>query len=124
MALDNLISVQFSSEELSKIEQALGMLIEVLKPKSVNLNADERRQYGSIADRNKIFVDKCKAYMEQDPSTIPPTLDKAEFDKDYTARQQLQEPLRKLNRLHEMVTDTKILLDFDNYHAAFPIITI
>ena len=75
-------------------------------------------QYGSIADKNKVFVDKCKAYMEQDPATVPNTLNKHEFDKDYKARQQMEEPLRMVLRIAEMLSDTKILLDFDNYNGS------
>lgn len=117
MPLDNLISLEFTSEQLQKVEQALTALTEVFAPKSVNLTPEQRRQYGSIADRNKVFVDKCKAYIDQDPTTLPPTISKAEFDKDYIAREQLLAPLRRLQRISEMINDTKILLDFDNYNA-------
>ena len=118
MAIDNMISVDFSDQELNKIENALNEVLQVLSGKVINLTPEERTQYGSIGDKNKIFVDKCKAYMEQDPTTVPNTLDKHEFDKDYKARQQMEEPLKKLNRITEMLMDTKILLDFDNYNGS------
>ncbi|PID88048.1 MAG: hypothetical protein CSB06_02180 [Bacteroidia bacterium] len=118
MALDNLISLTLSDEEISKIEQALAMLNEVLQDKAINLTPDERRQYGSIADRNRVLVDKCKMYMEQNPHTVPGILDKAEFDRDYKARQQLEIPLKQLMLVIEKMRDTKTLLDHDNYHAA------
>ena len=118
MAIDNMISVDFSDQELNKIENALNEVLQVLSGKVINLTPEERTQYGSIGDKNKIFVDKCKAYMEQDPTTVPNTLDKHEFDKDYKARQQMEEPLKKLSRITEMLMDTKILLDFDNYNGS------
>ncbi len=118
MALDNLISVSFTPDELTQITTALQQIDTVLQGKAVNLTPDERRQYGSIADRNKTLVDKCKTYMEQAPDTLPPTIDKTEFDADYTARQQLDTPLKHLNRITEKITDTKILLDHDNYNCA------
>ena len=118
MAIDNMISVDFSDQELNKIENALNEVLQVLSGKVINLTPEERKQYGSIADKNKVFVDKCKAYMEQDPTTVPNTLDKHEFDKDYKARQQMEEPLKKLSRITEMLMDTKILLDFDNYNGS------
>ena len=92
--------------------------MQLLSGKVVNLSPEERMQYGSIADKNKVFVDKCKAYMEQDPATVPNTLNKHEFDKDYKARQQMEEPLRMVLRIAEMLSDTKILLDFDNYNGS------
>ena len=113
-----MISVEFTEQELTKIANALNEVMQLLSGKVVNLSPEERMQYGSIADKNKVFVDKCKAYMEQDPTTVPNTLDKHEFDKDYKARQQMEEPLKKLSRITEMLMDTKILLDFDNYNGS------
>lgn len=118
MAIDNMISVEFTEQELTKIANALNEVMQLLSGKVVNLSPEERMQYGSIADKNKVFVDKCKAYMEQDPATVPNTLNKHEFDKDYKARQQMEEPLKKLSRITEMLMDTKILLDFDNYNGS------
>ncbi len=118
MAIDNLISVTLTDEEVQTINEAIASINNVLKDKVVNLTPDERRQYGSIADRNKILVDKCKDYMEQNPETVPTVLDKAEFDHDYKARQQMEQPFRNLARIMEKLQDTKTLLDHDNYHAA------
>lgn len=113
-----MISVEFTEQELTKLANALNEVMQLLSGKVVNLSPDERMQYGSIADKNKVFVDKCKAYMEQDPATVPNTLNKHEFDKDYKARQQMEEPLRMVLRIAEMLSDTKILLDFDNYNGS------
>ncbi|HAT64896.1 MAG TPA: hypothetical protein DCS66_09875 [Flavobacteriaceae bacterium] len=118
MALDNLLSISFTQQELDQITAAVDSLNQVLDGKVVNLSPEERQQYGSIADRNKILVDKCKAYMEQAPETLPRTVDKVEFDNDYIARQQLEIPLRNLNRVVEKLRDTKTLLDHDNFHNA------
>ncbi|WP_229048776.1 hypothetical protein [Chryseobacterium arthrosphaerae] len=65
MALDNLISVSFTTEELSKLDQALQTIGTVLSGKTINLTPEERQQYGSIAEQNKLFVNKVKTYMEQ-----------------------------------------------------------
>lgn len=118
MALDNVISVEFSSEELKKISDALTAIEEVMKGKSVNLTPDERQQYGRIADRNKLLVDKCKTYMELKPQVMPPTLDKAEFDKDYLVRTQIDPLMKRINVLQTVFSDMKTLLDFDNFNAA------
>lgn len=115
MNKNNLISTEFSSEEMKKIDDALNVIIEVLEKKAVNLTPDERRQYGNVADYNKMFIEKVKANMEQAPDTVPATIDKAEFDRDYRLSSQMTEPLRKVNRVLEMLTDTRTLADTDNY---------
>ncbi len=118
MAIDNLISVSFTDEDLTQINEAIAKINQVLEGKAVNLTPEERIQYGSIADRNKVLVDKCKSYMEQAPETLPRTIDKAEFDADYQARTQIEIPLRNLKRVVEKLTDTKTLLDHDNLQAS------
>ena len=118
MALDNLISVSFTSEELTKITGAIEQHNTVLSGKVVNLPPGERKQYGSIADRNKLLVDKAKFYMEKAPHTVPKTIDKAEFDRDYAARGQVEAPLRELTMVAEKLRDTKTLLDYDNLQVA------
>ena len=50
MALDNLISVSFTDEELTKISTAIEQINTILKGKAINLTPEDRRQYGSIAD--------------------------------------------------------------------------
>ncbi len=118
MALDNLISITLTNSEVQTINNAINSINRVLEKKVINLTPEERRQYGSIADRNKLLVDKCKNYMEQNPETIPQVIDKAEFDRDYKARQQLEKPLMQLARISEKLQDTKTLLDHDNYQAS------
>ncbi|MDO5664091.1 MAG: hypothetical protein Q4G63_02390 [Bacteroidia bacterium] len=117
MALDNNISIEFTAEEVAQMREAIKTINTVLQGKAINLTPDERRQYGSIADRNKVLVDKAKFYMESMPETLPRTIDKEEFDRDYVARQQLEAPLRELAAVMEKMSDTKTLLDFDNFQA-------
>lgn len=116
MAFDNLISLSFSSSDLTTIDQALQSIETILSGKTINLTPDQRQQYGRIAEQNKLFVNKAKSYMEQYPQHVPPFLDKAEFDKDYSAREQIEQRLQRLSSLAEQLSDTKVLLDHDNYH--------
>lgn len=118
MALDNLISLSFSNDELSTLDQALQNIETVLSGKTINLTPEQRQQYGRIAEQNKLFVNKAKIYMEQYPQHVPGFLDKAEFDRDYAAREQIEQRLQRLSSLEEQLGDTKVLLDHDNYHNA------
>ncbi|WP_114819211.1 hypothetical protein [Chryseobacterium sp. KLBC 52] len=118
MALDNLISLSFTAEELTKLDQALQTIETVLSGKTINLTPEERQQYGSIAEQNKLFVNKAKIYMEQYPQYVPNVLDKVEFDKDYLGREQVEQRLQIMSSLTEQLSDTKVLLDHDNYHNA------
>ncbi len=117
-SFENLSQVVFTEEELEKMDSALRSLTEVLAGKANRLSADERRQYGSIAEQNKLFVNKAKELMERYPQYIPPFVDKGEFDRDYNSRMQLEGRFTELLRISELLSDTKVLLDHDNYTNA------
>ncbi|MDO4763981.1 MAG: hypothetical protein Q4A00_06320 [Flavobacteriaceae bacterium] len=115
---NNLASVEFTTEELQRLDGALNTIAEVLKGKTHNLTPAERKQFGRIAEQNKLFVDKAKNYMEQYPQYVPSFVDKAEFDKDHKAREVIETRLIRLDGLREQLADTKVLLDNDNYTMA------
>lgn len=117
MPIENLASVSFTQEELTKIDNAIKEIESVLKGKTLNLTSAERQQYGRIAEQNKLFVNKGKELMDNYPQHIPAFLNKEEFDKDYTARTQIENRLIRLQGVVEQLSDTKTLLDHDNYHA-------
>ena len=56
--------------------------------------------------------------MEQYPAYVPSFLDTAEFNNDYAARQQIETRLQRLQSIAEQLSDTKVLLDHDNYFNA------
>ena len=115
MALENLISIEFTQEELTNLDAHLDGIQQILAGKTVNLTPEQRRQYGSIGNQNKLIVDKAKNYMEQYPNWIPNFIDKTEFDKDYAARQLIENRTLRLQNLAQQLLDTKTLLDHDNY---------
>jgi hypothetical protein len=116
MALDNSISVTFSDDDLATIDTAIQSIEAVFAGKTINLTPQQRQQYGSIAEQNKLFVNKAKGYMEEYPQYVPPFIDKVEFDRDFDARQRIEQRLNRLQAVTEQLSDTKILLDYDNYH--------
>lgn len=115
MALDNLISISFTEEELTALDGHLSEIRKIFSGKTVNLTPAHRQQYGRVANHNKLLIDKVKTYMDQYPHWVPNFLDKAEFDKDHTARTQLETRSNLLGELSQQLIDTKTLLDHDNY---------
>ncbi len=115
MALENLISLTFTEEELNNLDTHLSGIRSILNGKTVNLTPEQRQQYGRIANQNKLIVDKAKNYMEQHPEWIPRFLDKEEFDRDYTTRMDIESRVQLLENVTQQLVDTKTLLDHDNY---------
>lgn len=118
MSVENLAQVVFTSQELEKLDASITEIEKILKGKTKNLTPEERKQYGSIAEHNKLLVNKSKELMEQYPQYVPAFLDKEEFDRDYAARTQIETRLLRLQGITEQLSDTKVLLDHDNYFAS------
>lgn len=114
MAWNNTPSVTFTEKELKDLDEALARINAILEGKAVNLTPEDHRKIRSVKDRSKVLVDKSKHYMETQLHTLPKTIDKDEFDRDYTARTHPEERLRELAIVQEKLSDTKTLLDFDN----------
>ena len=118
MALENLIKVSFTEEDISKLKKSLSEIEEVLAPKVVNLTPDERRQYGRIGNNTQNWIDKVDTYMVQNPKLVPFYLSKEEFDKDRLARSIFLDLIKQTNSILESMEDTGMLLSTDIYHNA------
>lgn len=53
--------------------------------------------------------------MDQHPDLVPNFVNSDEFERDYRAREVIEEMIQKLDLIKHKLSDTKILLDHDNY---------
>jgi hypothetical protein len=113
MALDNLISVSFTDDELLRIDNAMSELESVFRSKAVNLTPKQRQQYGRVAYEMEVWVDKVSIYMQQDPQLVPPFIDMTEHTADLTAHRALNPRIDRLNGVLQSMKDTNLLLGSD-----------
>ena len=118
MALSDLMKLELTAQEQSAIAAHLKGIFDILRPKAVNLTPEQRQVYGSVAEQNKLFINKVRYYMKQRPDLIPNVVDMTEFERDYQARTDIEPISKNVQILEEMMTDTKTLLDYDNYQDA------
>jgi hypothetical protein len=116
MALDNLISVVFTDEEIAQMDAALSEIENILKGKAVNLTPKQRQSYGRVAYEMEVWVDKTSDYMEQDPSLVPSYIDMAEHTKDLVAHRALNPRIARLTGILQSLEDTNRLLGSDLYN--------
>jgi hypothetical protein len=64
MALDNLITVVFTDEEIAETDSAMTKIKSILECKVVNLTPKQRQSYGRVAYENEIWVDKTFGNVE------------------------------------------------------------
>jgi len=115
MINDDLIQVVFTAEEKENANQALRTLLGIITPKAPVLSNDDRRTYGSVAEQNKLKINKGRAYMGQFPELVPSFIDREEFERDYQARTDAEEMIMLVEDAHRKLTDMKTMLDYDNY---------
>lgn len=113
MSNQNTVSVSFTTEEIKKMKDAIAEIASVLNGKTKSLTPTERKTFGRVKYEKEVWIDKAKLHMDSHPSKIPPYVDKAEFDKDYTAHKQLSEVILLLEAQLQQMVDTNILLGYD-----------
>ncbi len=118
MPFTNFDSRHFSATEKTATDTALTAIEMALALKMANLTPEERQQYGSINEQNKLIVNKVKDYRDSQPSLSSPDVDWTEFMNDYDTRLFLQTVMQRLESVLEGVKNAKILHDWDNYQAA------
>jgi len=118
MPFTNFENRHFTPEEVTAVNDALTALETALTPKLANLTAEERQQYGSINEHNKLIVNKVKDYHDTQPGLSSPDVDWDEFNRDYDSRSFIQSVLQHLQSLQSGINNARILHDWDNYKAA------
>ncbi len=118
MPFTNFDSRHFTPAEKTAVNTALTSLETALQPKTANLSAEERQQYGSVNEQNKLIINKVKDFRDSQPALSSPDVDWTEFANDHDTRAYLQATIQRLQSLIDGMNNAKILHDWDNYQAA------
>jgi hypothetical protein len=118
MPLNNLSNLHFEPHEIAAVDAALDQLESILMYKCRNLTPDERGQLGSVKEQNKLLINKVRDYNQTQPMMSSPDVDWMEFEADWQDRFFLDTRLLRVQTIVEMMSDTKILHDYDNYQNA------
>ncbi|MFN7117820.1 MAG: hypothetical protein ACK4TA_13550 [Saprospiraceae bacterium] len=118
MPLNDLIQLHFTPAEIAAVDAALTQIENILAPKCRNLTPEERVQYGSINEQHKLLVNKVRDYRLTQPNMSAPDVNWTEYEADYQDRFFLDTRSMRIRTVLEMMEDTKILHDYDNYQNA------
>lgn len=118
MALENLISVEFTQQELEKFDQLLSEMENLVKPKFISLTSEQRKEYARLGTKTEDWVVRVKGYLNQYPDLVLKHIDVEEFNKDFAARQALLPRLRRLRALESRIDDTALALGSDLHGTA------
>ena len=118
MPIDNLGSKHISSTDIEAFDSALDVMIEIISKVTMNLTDEERTKYGSIQERNKLFTNAIYDLNNTQPTLSSPDVDWKEYNLDFNDRKFADTRADRLMTLMRMLTDFKIVHDYDNFHAA------
>lgn len=118
MAIDNMISLTLSADELKKLDDALTAIEEVINGKFISLTPTERQSHGRVSDKTEDWIGKVKESMEQNPALVLSHIDVNEYNNDFTARKALMPRINRIEKIYHLFEDTNLLLGSDLYHNA------
>ena len=118
MPINDLIEKHFDATEKQNALQHLANLRQTIQAKLVQLDADERRRYGSVNEDNKQIINKVKLFQSTNPQGSSPDVDWVEFEADYEDRIFLELLALEIRALLYDIESTKMLHDHDNFQAA------
>ncbi|KFE97084.1 hypothetical protein IX38_21720 [Chryseobacterium luteum] len=117
MGLTNLNSTHLSSAKVTAAQDAIAALENALAEITVNLSAQDRKNYGSINEQNKLFVNKVYDYNQSQPKLSSPEVDWDEFNRDYSSRNNMETMISRLESVITRLNNAKTLHDYDNYQS-------
>lgn len=118
MVFENLNGNHLSPQQKTDVRAAFDQFSGLLAPFMVRLSPEERQQYGSINEQNKLLVNRIKNYHDSDPALSSPQVEWTEFHRDYETRVFLETILDLMDKMRIGLTNAKILHDSDNYKAS------
>lgn len=104
----------------AKINESLTLIEGVKKnlPFLIKLDNNVKKGLTSMDDSRIPFVGKCLQYAKKEKMIVPPYVDITELEKDYNLFTSLQNLSREINRLADMINDTRIAAGSDAYVAS------
>ncbi len=108
----NLLSLQFSPEQLAAIDAALASLESSLAG-LIALTPDQRRALTKMGPKSEAFCRQTLTVLSQNTQVVPPSVNLAEAQADLATLDALRPRLARLERLTERANDTDAALGSD-----------
>lgn len=118
MSLNNKLSINFSEEDMTDINQSMSILREKLMPVLKNLTPDETRQLTKMGDKTYSFVIKAFEHCEKNPELVPQYVNLDEFRLDIRAYDQMRQYHGFLSQLNDLLYHSMLLAGSDAYANA------
>lgn len=110
--MQNLVSLNFSNEDLAAVDEAIAALKRVFAP-LIALQPQEIRGLAKMGEKSEVFCRQTLTVLAANPQIVPPNLGLAEAAADLAALDAPRPRLVQLQQLTERAQDTEIALGAD-----------
>lgn len=118
--MSDYISASISQEEINQIMADLTS-VQAKLPFTLKLSKAVKQTMPKLEDGRSSFVEKCLYYARTEPKILPPYTNIDELERDLALFNNLQNLAKELNRMADMINDTRIAAGSDAYVAALTI---
>jgi len=112
-----MISLSLTSDQITAIDQAIGVLENQLHD-LISLSIDARRKATKMGEKSEAFCRKAIIAMELNPQIIPPTIGIADVRADLDTLDRMRPFFERLRRLAQRSSDSEFALGSDIKVAA------
>ncbi|GAB3225931.1 hypothetical protein J0A67_08085 [Algoriphagus aestuariicola] len=106
MSTRNLVSVDIPDADITKVKDALKLVVDTLGPYVIALTPEDRRTMLKMGDGTEPFVEKTMDYVASNPQFLPSVVSAVEMGKDWKVISQLTPILRTVEQLQSNLNDT------------------
>ncbi len=117
MPLNNLNNTHLPTANVTAGDTALNSFETAIQIITIQLTPEDRQQYGSINEQNKLFVNKVNDFNRSQPALSATDVDWAEFNRDFQSRAVLEGWINRLQGFMDRLNNAKTMHDYDNYQA-------
>lgn len=118
--MSNYISAEIAQETIDKVTTDLAD-IKTNLPFAIKLSPAVKQSIPKLEDTRTPFVTKCLFYARKEAKILPPFTDLDELENDLKLFNNLQNIAKEVDRLADMINDTRIAAGSDAYVAALSI---
>jgi len=103
---------ELTDAEIVSIRTNINAIKNILAPKFTNLEPDDRQEYGSVSETNKLIINKVKDYRENMPALSSPDVNWVNFGKEWITRKNYMMVRDLLNEVDELCNDPRTIVDY------------
>ncbi len=117
----NLVSGEITAQQMQRFDELATEMEALVADVLIGLSVEERRSYGVMGDRTRVFAGHGQALVHSHGSLFPASVNVAEFDRDLALHDAAQRMQRRITPLYEKLGDTATAAGYDAYQHALEV---